>query len=171
MHFAADTEEFRAVAEQLPTGTETALLVEFYAESDEHGRQQVADLIADRLPDRTATEGLGGGTDSTAVDTGTNSETDASRAFDVVESHDPAGIAELWKLRKSAAPILLSRTSDAKHISFIEDTAVPTASLADYVAEFQDVLEEHDTFASFYAHAGPGCMHIAHWSTRRIQLG
>jgi len=25
---------------------------------------------------------------------------------------------------------------------------------------FQDVLEEQDTFASFYAHAGPGCMHM-----------
>jgi len=160
IELAESTEEFRAVADQLPVGTETALLVEFYAESDEHGRKKVAKLISDRLPDETVTEVTDGATESTASDSATDAENDPVRAFDVLEAHDDAGIAELWKLRKSAAPILLSRTSDAKHISFIEDTAVPTESLADYVADFQSVLEEHDTFASFYAHAGPGCMHM-----------
>ncbi len=157
---AKDTEEFAPVVERLPDGTETALLVEFYADSDENGREQVADLLADRLPDENDPK--------TTADGGVHAETDSAggadaapvRAFDALEAHDPAGIAELWKLRKSAAPILLSRTSDAKHISFIEDTAVPTENLADYVADFQAVLEEQNTFASFYAHAGPGCMHM-----------
>ncbi|OIB58970.1 FAD-binding and (Fe-S)-binding domain-containing protein [Natrialba sp. SSL1] len=149
---AERTEEFAPVAERLPAGTETALLVEFYAESDDDGREKVADLIADRLPDETVPDPTG--------DDGETVSSDPVRAFDVLEAHDPEGIAELWKLRKSAAPILLSRTSDAKHISFIEDTAVPTENLADYVADFQEVLESHDTFASFYAHAGPGCMHM-----------
>ena len=35
-----------------------------------------------------------------------------------------------WKLRKSGLPILLSRTTDEKHVSFIEDTAVPPEHLA-----------------------------------------
>ncbi|WP_126661890.1 FAD-binding and (Fe-S)-binding domain-containing protein [Haloterrigena salifodinae] len=147
---AENTEEFAAVAERLPAGTETALLVEFYAEDDDHGREQVADLLADRLPDEEVPDPSDSETGSAAP----------VRAFDALEAHDPEGIAELWKLRKSAAPILLSRTSDEKHISFIEDTAVPTENLADYVADFQEVLEEYDTFASFYAHAGPGCMHM-----------
>ncbi|RKD89106.1 FAD-binding and (Fe-S)-binding domain-containing protein [Halopiger aswanensis] len=147
---ARRTEEFADLVERLPAGTETALLVEFYAEDDDHGREQVADLLADRLP-RDADQDLDdGGADSEAP----------VRAFDALEAHDSEGIAELWKLRKSAAPILLSRTSDEKHISFIEDTAVPTEHLADYVADFRAVLEDYDTFASFYAHAGPGCMHM-----------
>ncbi|WP_135805972.1 FAD-binding and (Fe-S)-binding domain-containing protein [Halorussus marinus] len=133
LDLARDTEEFADVVGMLPSGTETALLVEFYAEDDARGREQVADLLDDRVGDR---------------------------AFDALEAHDADERAQLWKLRKSGMPILLSRTSDAKHISFIEDTAVPTENLADYVAEFQRVLEDNDTFASFYAHAGPGCMHM-----------
>jgi FAD/FMN-containing dehydrogenase/Fe-S oxidoreductase len=133
LDLARDTEEFADVVAMLPEGTETALLVEFYAEDDDHGRERVADLLADRV---------------------------GERAFDALEAHDDDERAQLWKLRKSGMPILLSRTSDAKHISFIEDTAVPTENLADYVADFQRVLEDNDTFASFYAHAGPGCMHM-----------
>jgi FAD/FMN-containing dehydrogenase/Fe-S oxidoreductase len=156
---AERTEEFADVVAQLPAGTETALLVEFYADSEEHGRKQVADLLADRLPDDRVPDPTA---DETAADSEGNATAsgDPVRAFEALEAHTANERAELWKLRKSAAPILLSRTSDAKHISFIEDTAVPTENLADYVAEFKEVLEAHDTFASFYAHAGPGCMHM-----------
>ncbi|MBZ6494212.1 FAD-binding and (Fe-S)-binding domain-containing protein [Natrinema longum] len=152
LELARNTEEFADLAATLPEGTETALLVEFYADSEADARRNVAELLADRLPEPKSNGG-------TAVSEREPSG-DPVRAFDALEAYEPADRAELWKLRKSAAPILLSRTTDAKHISFIEDTAVPTENLADYVADFQDVLEEQDTFASFYAHAGPGCMHM-----------
>ncbi|WP_226003977.1 FAD-binding and (Fe-S)-binding domain-containing protein [Natrinema salinisoli] len=155
LELARDTEEFADVAGNLPEGTETALLVEFYADSEDDARGKVAEMLSDRLPDSQAPT-PNGGTTAQEPETGG----DPVRAFDALEAYEPADRAELWKLRKSAAPILLSRTSDAKHISFIEDTAVPTENLADYVADFQEVLEERDTFASFYAHAGPGCMHM-----------
>ena len=164
LELARDTEEFADVAATLPAGTETALLVEFYGESEADAREKVEAMLADRLPDSSAPESDGGSATpdsdggATVAESATGS--DPVRAFDALEAYDPADRAELWKLRKSAAPILLSRTSDAKHISFIEDTAVPTENLADYVDDFQDVLEEQDTFASFYAHAGPGCMHM-----------
>ncbi|WP_141654127.1 FAD-binding and (Fe-S)-binding domain-containing protein, partial [Haloparvum sedimenti] len=132
LELARDTEEFAGLVETLPAGTETALLVECYAESEADARSRIGDLLAD----------------------------ESLCAFDALEAYAPEDREELWKLRKSAAPILLSRTSDAKHISFIEDTAVPTEHLDDYVADFREVLAEHDTFASFYAHAGPGCMHM-----------
>ncbi|WP_435178835.1 FAD-binding and (Fe-S)-binding domain-containing protein [Halorussus sp. AFM4] len=130
---ARDTEEFADVVGMLPEGTNSVLLVEFYAEDDEDGKEKVADLLADREGDL---------------------------AFEALEAHDEAERARFWKLRKSGLPILLSRTSDAKHISFIEDAAVPPENLAEYVADFRQVLEDNDTFASFYAHAGPGCLHI-----------
>ncbi|ELY51877.1 FAD-binding and (Fe-S)-binding domain-containing protein [Natronorubrum bangense] len=160
LDLARDTEEFANLVDRLPAGTETALLVEFYADSDDDGREQVDDLLADRLPDADIPDPTADGGANVATDAASEADTDPTRAFDALEAHDPEGIAELWKLRKSAAPILLSRTSDAKHISFIEDTAVPTENLAEYVADFQQVLEENNTFASFYAHAGPGCMHM-----------
>ncbi|WP_132060156.1 FAD-binding and (Fe-S)-binding domain-containing protein [Halorussus amylolyticus] len=133
VELARDTEEFADVVGMLPDGTDSVLLVEFYADSDEEGREKVSDLLADREGDR---------------------------AFAAMEAHDDDERARFWKLRKSGLPILLSRTSDAKHISFIEDAAVPPENLAEYVADFRAVLEENDTYASFYAHAGPGCLHV-----------
>ncbi|MFA1610988.1 FAD-binding and (Fe-S)-binding domain-containing protein [Halobellus rubicundus] len=143
---ASDTSEFEDVAAKLPDRAEAALLVEFYAEDDEDGREKVRKLLADRVPGR--------GDDADDED-----ETERF-AFDALEAHDKADRKELWKLRKSGLPILLGRTSDAKHISFLEDCAVPPEHLPRFVSEFQEVLEEHDTFASFYAHAGPGVLHV-----------
>ncbi|WP_277540002.1 FAD-binding and (Fe-S)-binding domain-containing protein [Haloarcula laminariae] len=139
---ARDTAEFEDVAAILPDGTRATLLVEFYAEDDSEGRELVDRLLADRLD-------------------GTASVTDEPvRAAEGLEAHDEAEREKFWKLRKSGLPILLSRTSDAKHVAFIEDTGVPPENLPEYVADFQEVLEAHDTFASFYAHAGPGVLHI-----------
>ncbi|WP_435194145.1 FAD-binding and (Fe-S)-binding domain-containing protein [Natronomonas sp. EA1] len=138
---ALDTAEFHDVAASLPDGTRGALLVEFYADSDDHGRQQVADLVAERVRSEE------------------NAAADAT-AFDVLVAHAPDERASLWKMRKAAAPILLSRTTDEKHISFIEDCAVPAADLPEYVEEFRAVIDEHDARTSFYAHAGPGVLHV-----------
>jgi Fe-S oxidoreductase len=124
--------------------------VEFYADDDADGRRQVADLLADRRP----------GT-ATAVEPADPRETDEPvRAFYAAAAHADADRERFWTLRKSGLPILLGRTGDEKHVSFIEDTAVPPEHLPEYVEDFQDLLADNDTFASFYAHAGPGCLHI-----------
>ena len=164
IELASETSEFRDVVATLPDRTEAALLIEFYADTDDAGREQVAGLLADRVGDRdggrsdghaAADGGAGGGV---VAAEGTD---DRERyAFDALEAHDEADRTKLWKLRKSGQPILLSRTSDAKHISFLEDCAVPPEHLPKFVSEFQSVLEEHDTFAAFYAHAGPGVLHV-----------
>ncbi|MFB6297221.1 MAG: FAD-binding and (Fe-S)-binding domain-containing protein [Salinirussus sp.] len=151
---ARETEEFGdLVAETLEPGTESVLLVEFYAEDDAAGRRMVADLFADRIPGAVA--------DASVEPSEEGPTTDASAvATAAAEAHEPADRERFWKLRKSGLPILLGRTSDAKHTSFIEDTAVPPERLPEYVAEFREILDEAGTIASFYAHAGPGCLHI-----------
>ena len=153
---AAKTPEFADVVGMLPDGTNSVLLVEFYADSDEEGRQKVADLIADRV---------GAGDD--AADTeeppsagAAETTSQPRRAVTAMEAHDPADRDRFWKMRKSGLPILLSRTTDEKHISFIEDCAIPPEHLPEYTREFQSILEDNDTFATFYAHAGPGVLHI-----------
>ncbi|MFC6785876.1 FAD-binding and (Fe-S)-binding domain-containing protein [Halobaculum halobium] len=151
LDLARETAEFGDVVGLLPDGTDSVLLVEFYAEDDADGRRTVADLVADRCP---GTETTVEPTDA-GVDAG--GETVATHAL---EAHDPERRATFWKMRKAGMPILLSRTSDAKHISFIEDCAVPPEHLADYARDFQALLDEVGTFASFYAHAGPGVLHI-----------
>ena len=153
---AADTTEFADVVATLPEGTDSVLLVEFYAESDADGRRKVADLIADRVIG--AEHGALTAADP-AADAATTTDQPRS-AVDAMEAHDPERREQFWKMRKSGLPILLSRTTDEKHIAFIEDCAIPPEHLPEYTKEFQEILADNDTFASFYAHAGPGVLHI-----------
>ncbi|TKX45991.1 FAD-binding and (Fe-S)-binding domain-containing protein [Halorubrum sp. ARQ200] len=155
---AADTPEFEDVVAMLPDGTDSALLVEFYADSDAEGKRKVADLIADRVG---APDGDGGV--DTAVEPGAGAAETTShprRAAHAMEAHDPEKRDRFWKMRKAGLPILLSRTTDEKHISFIEDCAIPPEHLPEYTREFQEILADNDTFATFYAHAGPGVLHV-----------
>jgi FAD/FMN-containing dehydrogenase/Fe-S oxidoreductase len=152
LDLARETAEFADVVDLLPEGSDAVLLVEFYAESDEAGREKVADLIADRVD---------GGEPAADPSDGAAGLTDAPRrAIAAMEAHDAETRAKFWKMRKSGLPILLGRTSDEKHIAFIEDTAIPAGNLTDYVEDFRAILDDHDTFASYYAHAGPGVLHI-----------
>ena len=65
-----------------------------------------------------------------------------------------------WDLRKSSLPLLLSKTSDEKHIAIVEDAAVPPEHIAEFVAGFREILDEHGTSASFYGHAGASLLHV-----------
>jgi len=151
LKLARDAPKFEEVVGLLPEDTHSVLLVEFYADNADHGRQQVADLVADRV-----------GNVETEVTANTDRVTTNKRRYasHAMEAHDADARATFWKMRKAGMPILLSRTSDAKHISFIEDCAIPVENLPAYVEAFQDVLDDHGTNASFYAHAGPGVLHV-----------
>ncbi len=151
LDLARETQEFADVVGMLPEGTDSALLVEFYAADDDEGRRKVADLLADRRP---GTETVGEPSDDPPT------AGDPVRAMAAMEAHDEDTRGRFWKMRKAGMPILLSRTTDEKHLSFIEDCAVPPAKLPEYTRRFQEILDDHDTFASFYAHAGPGVLHV-----------
>ncbi len=133
VELARELEEFKDVIGLLPDETDSFLLVEFYADDDETARGSVDGLLEDRV---------------------------GERAFDGMAAYDESTQKDFWKMRKASTPILLSRTGDQKHIAFIEDIAIPPEHLSAYTAEFTEVFEDHDTFGSFYAHAGPGCMHV-----------
>ena len=164
LDLARDTEEFGGLVDQMvPEGTGAVLLVEFYAETDSEGKQKVADLLADRIPTATAQK---------VPDADAAEITDApNRAASASEAHEKAARDRFWKLRKSGLPILLSRTTEEKHISFIEDVAVPPAALPAFVEGFQEILDDNDTFASFYGHAGPGCLHIRPLVNTKEEVG
>jgi FAD/FMN-containing dehydrogenase/Fe-S oxidoreductase len=149
---ARETTEFEEAASIVPSEAEAGLLVEFYADDNDHGQEQTAALLADRTP-KTATE------IPPSEDRPTNTET---FAFTGLEAHVADERAMFWTLRKAGLPILLSRTSDEKHISFIEDCAVPPKHLPEFVERFQSLLTEknRDADSAFYAHAGPGVLHV-----------
>ncbi len=161
---AKDTPEFAPTTDLLPDGTGAVLIVEFYCEDVADGKRIVANLLADRCPSVDPEGEPDDETDRLVQDADVT-------AFDAVEAYDAESRTNIWKLRKSGLPILLSRTTDAKHVAFIEDTAIPPANLRDFVAAFQAVLEAHDTYASFYAHAGPGVLHIRPLVNTKTETG
>ncbi|WP_435551352.1 FAD-binding and (Fe-S)-binding domain-containing protein [Natrinema sp. CGMCC1.2065] len=131
---AAESAECAEYAEPIPEGTAAALLLEFDSE------------VVDDLP--------------AAVETATADLVGGGAAFDSLEAFDAAKQDRLWKLRKAAIPLLMSMDGDPKPYPFVEDASVPPAELAAYVAGFQEILEDHDTEAAYFAHAGVGTLHI-----------
>jgi Fe-S oxidoreductase len=73
---------------------------------------------------------------------------------------DLAAQARVWSLREAALGLSMAMKSDAKSLSFVEDTAVAPEKLRDYIARFLSIVERHGTSAGVYAHASVGCLHV-----------
>jgi len=131
---ARESAEYAAYAEPVPDDAAAALMVEF--DDERHG-----DLPA-------------------AVDAADARLLDGGPAYDALAAFDADEQAKLWKLRKAAIPLLMSLDGDPKPYPFVEDASVPPADLAEYVEGFREILEDHDTSAAYFAHAGVGTLHI-----------
>ncbi|KXT58131.1 FAD-linked oxidase [Gordonia sp. QH-12] len=89
----------------------------------------------------------------------------AGHPVDVRQVHDPAERADLWRVREDGAG-LSSRLTDPATGETIstwpgwEDAAVRPDLLADYLADFRDLLGRHGLTGVMYGHFGAGCMHI-----------
>nr|NIR51369.1 anaerobic glycerol-3-phosphate dehydrogenase subunit C [candidate division KSB1 bacterium]NIR72725.1 anaerobic glycerol-3-phosphate dehydrogenase subunit C [candidate division KSB1 bacterium]NIS26810.1 anaerobic glycerol-3-phosphate dehydrogenase subunit C [candidate division KSB1 bacterium]NIT73604.1 anaerobic glycerol-3-phosphate dehydrogenase subunit C [candidate division KSB1 bacterium]NIU27480.1 anaerobic glycerol-3-phosphate dehydrogenase subunit C [candidate division KSB1 bacterium] len=66
----------------------------------------------------------------------------------------------VWTIRKAGLGLLMGTKEHTRPIGFVEDTAVPSEKLADYIHRFDDIIREHETSACYYAHASVGCLHI-----------
>lgn len=65
-----------------------------------------------------------------------------------------------WDVRKAGLGLLRNLRGDAQPVNLIEDCAVSTDDLPDYITDLQDVLAKHNVQASYYAHAGAGELHV-----------
>jgi FAD/FMN-containing dehydrogenase/Fe-S oxidoreductase len=73
---------------------------------------------------------------------------------------DPAAQATIWGLRETALGLSMATRTDAKAISFVEDTAVAPEKLRAYIERFLSIIGRHNTSAGIYAHASVGCLHV-----------
>ena len=78
----------------------------------------------------------------------------------VVPVLDPARQRDVWTVRKVGLGLLMSIKGDYKPIPFIEDAAVPTRHLAEYIRRIEAFCAERDTRVAYYAHASAGCVHV-----------
>ena len=81
-------------------------------------------------------------------------------ATSVVPAFTPQVQANVWKVRKVGLGLLMSIKGDHKPIPFIEDAAVPTEHLAEYVTGIEKFCNHIGTDVAYYAHASAGCVHI-----------
>ncbi len=66
----------------------------------------------------------------------------------------------VWNLRKAGLGLLMGLGSEGRTPSFCEDTAVRVSDLPDYIDDFQQILDKHETNCVFYAHASVGELHL-----------
>ncbi len=131
---AAESDGYAEYVAPIPDGAEAALMLEFDSELHDDFEAAVA------------------ATNERFLDEGP--------AFDVLEAYTESAQDDLWKLRKAAIPLLMSLPGDPKPYPFIEDATVPPEDLAEYVEQFEAILDDHDTSAAYFAHAGSGTLHI-----------
>ena len=78
-------------------------------------------------------------------------------AFPVI---DPSLTASAWALRSAGLGLLANIPGDPKAVACIEDTAVDIEDLANYIDEFDKMMEAYGQKPVHYAHAGAGEIHL-----------
>jgi FAD/FMN-containing dehydrogenase/Fe-S oxidoreductase len=68
--------------------------------------------------------------------------------------------ANVWGVRKNGLGLLMGMKGDTKPATFVEDTAVSPEYLPEYISRFRQIVADHDTTATYYAHASVGTLHI-----------
>ena len=126
--------EAAQVATLVPPAVEAVLLVEY--EMDTPGEASAA---ADRLI------ALLGNSDNQAIH--------------VSPAYEDSQMERLWNLREMALPSLYGLKGGAQPVPFIEDVGVPVEALGEYMRRVQEILQEHETTASYLVHAGTGQVH------------
>ena len=74
----------------------------------------------------------------------------------------PAGreYDDVWTLRKKGLGLMMGIKGEKKALSFIEDSAIPTAVLPEYIDKVLKICAKHNTEVSMYAHASVGVIHV-----------
>lgn len=76
-------------------------------------------------------------------------------------STDPAEQEELWKVRKSANPLINSREDgERRPVTFIEDVSVHPAKFPEYIINLKKILNKYGLEGIIYGHAGHGNVHV-----------
>lgn len=99
-------------------------------------------------------------------------EESAAHAVSLGRSFDAAGATltrvaigpseqhELWELRHAASPILSKLDPSLRSMQFIEDGAVPSDKLADYVRGVRAALDSRGIRGVIFGHAGDAHVHV-----------
>lgn len=71
-----------------------------------------------------------------------------------------ADILKIYAMRKKAVGLLGNVKGREKPLAFAEDTAVPPEALADFIAEFRQLLDSHQLNYGMFGHVDAGVLHV-----------
>ncbi|MET3515128.1 FAD/FMN-containing dehydrogenase/Fe-S oxidoreductase [Pseudacidovorax sp. 1753] len=71
-----------------------------------------------------------------------------------------AAVRHVYAMRKRAVGLLGNVDGEARPQPFVEDTAVPPEHLADYIAEFRALLDQHGLRYGMFGHVDAGVLHV-----------
>ncbi len=74
--------------------------------------------------------------------------------------HDLADINRIYGMRKKAVGLLGATEGRAKPVAFAEDTCVPPQNLADFIAEFRELLDSKGLYYGMFGHVDTGVLHV-----------
>lgn len=87
--------------------------------------------------------------------------TETSRVLGFYIAKNDSEIQLLWELRKKSVGLISKKQQGTRRpIPFIEDTAVDPNQLADYIAAFKQLLDQHQLIYGMYGHVDAGCVHV-----------
>jgi FAD/FMN-containing dehydrogenase/Fe-S oxidoreductase len=122
------------IAALVPTAVEAVLLVEYEAHSEAEAARAAETLVEQmRFGERLAVH--------------------------AVTASDPQQHDQLWQLREVALPSLYGLRGGAQPLPLVEDVGVPVEALPEFLRRVQEILQQHQTTASFLIHAGTGQVH------------
>lgn len=75
-------------------------------------------------------------------------------------AEEPSEVDFLWSLPATVVPLLAKLPGQVRPLPFVEDVAVPPATLNEFVVAAQNVFQKHRVIASLYAHATAGQIHL-----------
>ena len=81
-------------------------------------------------------------------------------AFHALQAQDREEVDLFWRLSRKVVPTLYRMKGSTRPLPFIEDMAVPPASLPEFLVRMQNVLKQHQVTASLFGHAGHGQLHL-----------
>lgn len=74
--------------------------------------------------------------------------------------HDLGSINRIYNMRKKAVGLLGAAKGRAKPVPFTEDTCVPPENLADFIAEFRELLDKKQLAYGMFGHVDAGVLHV-----------
>lgn len=86
--------------------------------------------------------------------------TDASGRIGYSLAWGNDSVNKIWGMRKKAVGLLGNVAGEIRPMPFVEDTAVPPENLADYIAEFRQLLDDHNLTYGMFGHVDAGVLHV-----------